>query len=87
MKIIAAEKQTEYGLPFVEIRGCEEFETAHIFECGQCFRWNFVGGGSAGNMFFGVAGGKAAAVSTYYENGEKVSNFNALKLIANEEKE
>ena len=32
MKITAVEKQTEYGLPFVEIRGCEEFETAHIFE-------------------------------------------------------
>lgn len=72
MKITAVEKQTEYGLPFVEIRGCEEFETAHIFECGQCFRWNFVSDYSGGDMFFGVAGGKAAAVSTYYENGEKV---------------
>lgn len=73
MKIIATQKQTEYGLSFVEIRGCEEFETAHIFECGQCFRWNFLpdkNGG--GDLYLGVAGGKAAAVTTFCENGEKV---------------
>ena len=73
MKITAAQKQTEYGLSFVEIRGCEEFETAHIFECGQCFRWDFLpdkNGG--GDMYLGVAGGKAAAVSTFYDSGKKV---------------
>lgn len=73
MKITAVQKQTEYGLSFVEIRGCEEFETAHIFECGQCFRWNFLpdkNGG--GNMYLGVAGKKAAAVSTFCDRGEKV---------------
>lgn len=31
---------TSYGLPYVEIRGCEDFDPVHIFECGQCFRWN-----------------------------------------------
>ena len=34
MKISAIEKKTEYGLSIIEIRGCDEFETAHIFECG-----------------------------------------------------
>lgn len=73
MKITAVEKQNEYGLSVVEIRGCEEFETAHIFECGQCFRWNFLpDGNGGGDLFFGVAGGKAAAVSTFCENGKKV---------------
>ena len=33
MKISAIETKNEYGLSFVEIRGCEEFETAHVFEC------------------------------------------------------
>ena len=73
MKISAIETKNEYGLSFVEIRGCEEFETAHVFECGQCFRWNFLHDNSAGgDMFFGVAGGKAVAVSTFSENGKKV---------------
>lgn len=73
MKISAIETKNEYGLSFVEIRGCEEFETAHVFECGQCFRWNFLHDSSAGgDMFFGVAGGKAVAVSTFSENGKKV---------------
>jgi len=35
---------TGYGLPYVEIRGCEEFQPAHIFGCGQCFRWNLLPG-------------------------------------------
>ena len=73
MKITAVEKQNEYGLSFVEIRGCEEFETAHIFECGQCFRWNFLPDGKGGgDLFFGVAGGKAVAISTFCDNGKKV---------------
>ena len=67
------QKQTEYGLSFVEIRGCEKFETAHIFECGQCFRWNFLPDKNCGgDMYLGVAGKKAAAVSTFCDNGEKV---------------
>ena len=35
-----------------------DIELAHIFECGQCFRWNECGDGS----YIGVAGGNAAHV-------------------------
>lgn len=35
-----------------------DFEVEHIFECGQCFRWNRADGG-----FFGVAFGRALFVS------------------------
>ena len=56
---------TGYGLPYVEIRGCEEFQPAHIFGCGQCFRWNLLPG-SAG-IYLGVAGGRVLAVSAAEE--------------------
>lgn len=72
MNIKVTEQQTEYGLPFVEIRGCEDFEAAHIFECGQCFRWNFLSDGCGRGLYFGVAGGMAVAVSDFCENGKKV---------------
>lgn len=72
MNIKVTEKQTEYGLPFVEIRGCEDFEAAHIFECGQCFRWSLLSDGCGRDLYFGVAGGMAVAVSDFCENGKKV---------------
>lgn len=55
------ERHTEYGLPYIEIRGCEDFQAAHIFECGQCFRWNRL---PDSNLYCGVAGGRVAAVHT-----------------------
>lgn len=63
------EKYTDYGLPYIEIRGCEEFETSHIFDCGQCFRWNFYPKSSSeyNNMYVGVAGGRVISVSTAKE--------------------
>lgn len=53
---------TLYGLPCVELRGCAEFKPAAVFECGQCFRWNPLP--ENGQIYVGVAGGRAAAVQT-----------------------
>lgn len=61
-EILYSEKITEYGLPYIEIYNVDFFETKHIFECGQCFRWNYVPGTE--NMYLGVAGGRLVAVST-----------------------
>lgn len=51
---------TSYGLPYVEIRGCEDFDPVHIFECGQCFRWNPLPGNP--RIYLGAAGGRVLAV-------------------------
>ena len=34
----------------ISIKGITDFNLAHIFECGQCFRWNEIDG-----SFVGVA--------------------------------
>lgn len=44
------------------ISGIKDFVPDHIFECGQCFRWNVEDG-----KYVGVAGGYVARVS--YEDG------------------
>lgn len=49
------------GIIFKNIR---DFELKHIFECGQCFRWNEDVDGS----FVGVASGRAARVSKHGED-------------------
>lgn len=59
--IRVTEHCTEYGLPYVELRGCVEFDPVHIFECGQCFRWNRLPGDSV--LYTGVAAGRVLAVS------------------------
>lgn len=48
----------------VILSGAADFEAEHIFECGQCFRWNRTDGG-----WFGVAFGRALFVS---QNGDTV---------------
>lgn len=40
----------------IVIKNVSDFELKHIFECGQCFRWNVQRDGS----FIGVAGGRVA---------------------------
>ena len=40
------------------LRNAADFEPGHIFECGQCFRWNAMPDGS----YTGVAGGRALRV-------------------------
>jgi N-glycosylase/DNA lyase len=40
----------------IVIKNVSDFELKHIFECGQCFRWNAQRDGS----YTGVAGGRAA---------------------------
>lgn len=46
------------GIPAVVVKNVDNFELAHIFECGQCFRWNKTEGGS----YIGVAFGKVIEV-------------------------
>lgn len=41
------------------IRDARDFDLAHIFECGQCFRWNKTGE----NEYTGVAKGRALTIS------------------------
>jgi len=48
----------------VRISGVADFDPVHIFECGQCFRWNMREDGS----YVGVAMGRAARVRT--ESGD-----------------
>ena len=50
------------------VRGIYDFDPVHIFECGQCFRWNKQPDGS----YTGVARGKA--VNVLYKSGELVIN-------------
>ena len=42
----------------ITITGVKDFEPDHIFECGQCFRWNIEDG-----KYVGIAGGYVARVS------------------------
>ncbi|WP_315119402.1 DNA glycosylase [uncultured Clostridium sp.] len=46
------------SIPAVMVKNVDNFELAHIFECGQCFRWNKTETGS----YIGVAFGKVIEV-------------------------
>lgn len=48
----------------IQIQDIEDFDTKHIFECGQCFRWNKEEDGS----YTGIAYGKVINVMSDYEN-------------------
>ncbi len=48
------------------IRNVRDFDTAHIFDCGQCFRWNRTGD----NEYTGVAAGRALTIS---QNGNEIT--------------
>ncbi|WP_287824394.1 8-oxoguanine DNA glycosylase, N-terminal domain-containing protein, partial [Clostridium sp.] len=43
---------------YVLIKNIKNFELEHVFECGQCFRWNKTEQGT----FIGVASGKVIEV-------------------------
>lgn len=47
------------------IKGLKDFNLKHIFDCGQCFRFNAVDS----NTYFGIAKGKALKIS---QNGDTV---------------
>ena len=53
------------------VKGVDNFELDHIFECGQCFRWNKQEGGS----YIGVAYGKVIEVEKN-EMEVKIYNIN-----------
>ncbi len=50
------------------ISGLKDFDLKHIFDCGQCFRFNPVGE----NTYFGVAKGKALRIS---QSGDTVTLY------------
>lgn len=60
-------KQIENGVLLVNVKN---FELSHIFECGQCFRWNRSDSGS----YIGVAFNKVIEVQ---KQGEDVIIYNA----------
>lgn len=43
----------------IEITGIKDFDTDHIFDCGQCFRWNRENDGS----YTGIAGNRPANIA------------------------
>lgn len=53
----------------IVLKNVRDFELPHIFECGQCFRWNKQENGA----FIGVAYGKVIEVE---KNGEDVYIYN-----------
>lgn len=56
----------------VVLKGVRDFEPVHIFDCGQCFRWDMSDDGS----YTGVADGKAVNIS---KNGDSVTVKNTTK--------
>ncbi|CEK36207.1 DNA glycosylase,3-methyl-adenine DNA glycosylase II,3-methyladenine DNA glycosylase/8-oxoguanine DNA glycosylase,8-oxoguanine DNA-glycosylase (ogg),8-oxoguanine DNA glycosylase, N-terminal domain [[Clostridium] sordellii] len=62
----------------VILEGVSDFDPKHIFECGQCFRWNDQGDGS----YTGVAKGRVINVSregdTIYLKNTNLEDFNNI---------
>ncbi len=61
----------------VIVENVKNFELAHIFDCGQCFRWNRQDNGN----YIGVAFGKVIEVE---KKGENVIIYNSNKNEFNE---
>lgn len=57
------------------LEGVKHFEAKHIFECGQCFRWNREDDGS----YTGVAYGRVLNVKSDYDKGTVVLRNTNLK--------
>ncbi|MCC8160666.1 MAG: 8-oxoguanine DNA glycosylase [Oscillospiraceae bacterium] len=51
------------------VTGLKDFNIRHIFDCGQCFRFNRIDD----NTYFGIAKGKALKIS---QSGDEVTFFN-----------
>ena len=51
------------------IKGVKNFELDHIFECGQCFRWNKEANGN----YIGIAYGKAIEIE---KKNDEVTIYN-----------
>ena len=54
------------------IEGLRDFDLRHIFDCGQCFRWNK----TSENTYLGVAKGKALKIT---QNGSSITLFDTSK--------
>ena len=54
----------------VSVKGIEDFNPVHIFECGQCFRWRKENDGS----YTGVAGGRVVNVAYDNKGTLKIEN-------------
>lgn len=56
----------------ITLRDVRDFELKHIFDCGQCFRWDETSDGS----YIGIAGAKAIKIS---KNDDKIIVYNTTK--------
>ncbi|NLZ48159.1 MAG: DNA-3-methyladenine glycosylase 2 family protein [Clostridiales bacterium] len=65
-------KDIEVKDNYLIIKDVENFDPVHIFECGQCFRWNKV----SDNDFIGVAYGKVIEV---VKEGKDVIIYNSTE--------
>jgi N-glycosylase/DNA lyase len=65
-------KDIEVKENFVLVKGVANFDPVHIFECGQCFRWNKV----SDNDFIGVAYGRVIEV---VKEGDDLIIFNSTE--------
>lgn len=54
------------------VTGLEDFNLEHIFDCGQCFRFNRVDE----NTYFGIAKGRALKIS---QNADKVTMYDTTE--------
>jgi N-glycosylase/DNA lyase len=57
------------------LEGVEHFDAKHIFECGQCFRWNR----EEDDSYTGIAYGRVLNVKSDYDKGTVVLNNTNLK--------
>jgi N-glycosylase/DNA lyase len=57
------------------LEGVKHFDAKHIFECGQCFRWNR----EEDDSYTGVAYGRVLNVKSDYDKGTVILNNTNLK--------
>lgn len=62
-------KQKGLFMNSYEVKNLKDFNLEHIFECGQCFRWDKI----SDDKFHGVAFGKSVTMETFQEGDDSVS--------------
>ncbi|MBR2500672.1 MAG: 8-oxoguanine DNA glycosylase [Clostridia bacterium] len=62
----------EEGKGSITLKEVRDFELKHIFECGQCFRWDVIDDGS----YIGIAASKAIKIS---ETDDGITIYNTTK--------
>jgi len=62
----------------VIVKDIKDFEPKHIFECGQCFRWNLEHDGSYTGVAFGKILNVAKEGNSIIFNNTNIENFNNI---------